>query len=159
MITVAGTVSGNTPESNTYTTAAGQTFKMGSPVKLDGSGNVIVAAAGTDPLLGVAQHDAQAEFTGGIDVPPVTKVCMVAMANDDTLFAVRLLNAAAASAADVGKKGLLTLASGDWRLDPAGASGTFAIVRVHPGTRLGQTGAQGAMYICKVAQAGQLIAA
>lgn len=157
MITVAGTVSGNTPESNSYLTAAGQTFKMGSPVKLDGSGNVIVAAAGTDPLLGVAQHDAAAPFTGGND--PVAPICMVAIANDDTLFAVRLIAAAAASNADVGKKGLLTLVSGDWRLDPAGASGTFVIVRIHPGTRLGQTGAQNAQYICKVAQAGQLLAA
>jgi hypothetical protein len=97
MITVAGTVSGNSPESNTYPTAAGQTFTKGSPVKLDASGNVIEAAA-TDPLLGVSQHDAQAEFTGGQDVAPVAKVCMVASANDDTLFAVRLLAATAAAA-------------------------------------------------------------
>jgi hypothetical protein len=156
MITVAGTVSGNTPESNTYPTAAGQTFLRGAPVKLDASGNVIVAAAGTDLLLGVSQHDAQADFTGGQDVAPVAKVCMVAMANDDTLFAVRLLAATAAAAADIGKKGLLTLVSGDWRLDPAGASGTFSIVRFGERTTVGKTGAQGANYICKIVAAGRL---
>jgi hypothetical protein len=156
MITVAGTVSGNTPESNTYPTAAGQTFTLGAPVKLDASGNVIEAAAGTDLLLGVSQHAAQAEFTGGQDVAPVAKICMVAMANDDTLFAVRLLAATAAAIADVGKKGLLTKVSGDWRLDPAGASGTFSIVKFGAGTTVGKTGAQGANYICKIVAAGRL---
>src|SRR5215471_5994223 len=117
MIQIAGMVSGNTPESNTYPTAAGQTFKRGAPVKLDGSGNVITAAAGTDVLLGVAQHDAQADFTGGQDVAPV---------------------------------------SGDWRLDPAGASGTFAIVKYGQKTRTGLTGANGATYICKIVDTGRL---
>lgn len=156
MITVAGTVSGNTPESNTYPTASGQTFLRGAPVKLDASGNVIEAAAGTDPLLGVSQHDAQADFTGGQDVAPVAKVCMVASANDDTLFAVRLLNATAAAAADVGKKGLLTKVGTDWRLDPAGASGTMSIVKFGERTTVGRTGAQGANYICKIVAAGRL---
>lgn len=157
MISVVGTVSGNTPESNTYPTAAGQTFKRGAPVKLDGSGNVIIAAAGTDVLLGVAQHDAQAEFTGGQDVAPVAKIIMVAQANDDTLFDVPLLAATAASPADVGKKGLLTLVSGDWRLDPAGASGTFVVIKYGPRTRTGLTGALGASYICKIAEAGRMV--
>jgi len=156
MIQIAGTVSGNTPESNTYPTAAGQTFKRGAPVKLDGSGNVITAAAGTDVLLGVAQHDAQADFTGGQDVAPVAKVCMVAQANDDTLWEVPLLAATAAALTDIGKKGLLTLVSGDWRLDPAGASGTFAIVKYGQKTRTGLTGANGATYICKIVDTGRL---
>lgn len=153
---VAGTVSGNTPESNTYPSASGQTFLKGAPVKLDASGNVIEAAAGTDPLLGVAQHDAQADFTGGQDVAPVAKVCMVAMANDDTIFSIRLLAATAAAAADIGKKGLLTKVSGDWRLDPAGASGTCSIIRYGQGTTTGRTGAQGAQYLCKIVAAGRL---
>jgi hypothetical protein len=158
MILVAGTVSGNTPESNTYPTAAGQTFTRGAPVKLDVSGNVIEAAAGTDVLLGVSQHDAQADFTGGQDVAPVAKVSMVAIANDDTVFSVRLLAATAAAVADVGKKGLLTKVAGDWRLDPAGASGTCSIVRYGQGTTTGKTGAQGANYLVKIVAAGRLLA-
>jgi hypothetical protein len=154
MITVAGTVSGNTPESNTYPTAAGQTFTLGAPVKLDASGNVIEAAA-ADPLLGISQHAAQAEFTGGQDVAPVAKVCMVAQANDDTLFAIRLLDATAAAIADVGKKGTISKVAGDWRLDPATA-GNFSIVRFGANTVVGKTGAKGANYICKIIAAGRL---
>jgi hypothetical protein len=154
MITVVGTVSGNTPESNTYPTAAAQTFTRGAPVKLDAAGAVVEAAAG-DPLLGVSQHDAQADFTGGQDVAPVAKVCMVAQANDDTLFSIRLIAAAAAAVADVGKKGSIIKVSGDWRLDPATA-GNYSVVRIHPKTRIGQTGAQGAEYIVKILAASRL---
>jgi len=145
MILVAQTVSGNTPESRTYNSAAGQVFLRGAPVKLDASGNVIEAAAGTDLLLGVAQHDAQADFTGGQDVAPVAKVIMVAIANDDTVFSIRLLDATAAAAADIGKKGLLTKVGTDWRLDPAGASGTCSILNFGQGTTVGKLGSKNAM--------------
>lgn len=111
------TVSGNSPHTLSFPEAASQTFEVGAPVVLTGSGTVQEAASPAASLVGVAAVNASG-VTG--------RLCPVWVANDDTLFGAVMPGATQAT---IGTLVQVVKSAGKWTAQ-AGAGGTLLVMEI-----------------------------
>jgi len=126
-LTVNQTVSGNSPRTQSFKEATGQTFDLGAPVVLNASGEVAEAATPAASVVGVAAQPANGAGASRYEPPAAGKPVSVWIANDDTLFAIQM---AGAVQADLGKLVTVKKTGALWAADRATA-GTFLVMEIY----------------------------
>jgi hypothetical protein len=117
---------GMPPFMTTYPEAAGQTFDVGAPVVLNASGQIAEAATPAASLCGVAAQPANGTGVSRYLPPSTGKPVSIYIAEQNTLFAVRM---AGAVQADVGKLVTIQKVTGLWSADRTTA-GTFLVTEI-----------------------------
>lgn len=128
---VKGTISGNSPEMETYPEAAAQSFKKGEIVILT-AGKVTIAGANPTGILGVAAHDASGVTDTGVNVY---------IANLDTIFVGNLTTGRTTAITQVGGRYAVALVSAKWHVNDAvtGANERVVIKKLDPRDAVGDT--------------------
>src|SRR5262245_44539332 len=121
------TVSGNSPRTQAFKEAAGQTFELGAPVVLNASGEVQEAATPAASVVGVAAQPASGAGASRYEPPAAGKPVSVWIANEDTLC-----GGAMAGAVRVGRDTLVPVrrTGALWTADRATA-GTFLVMEIY----------------------------
>lgn len=136
-IEVKGTISGNSPEMETFLEAATQSFKQGELLILD-TGKASLAGANPTGILGIAAHDAS-----GVTDNPVN----VYIANLDTIFVANLSTGIASAITQVGSRFGVTAVGTNWHVDTAktGATERVVVKKLDPRDAVGDT--QGRVHV------------